>query len=266
MQTDKKKDNRYDGWSNLCSQINSFNIYNFRKNNHFRSIVENVSPQFGMQYFNNIMNNYSEYISKIDWKTIEVLANVGSPFNQEYTFNNNKYKISPTILRYVKFTFDTLTHIKNNTSLTELNIVEIGGGFGFQAILLYEFAHLFDLKVLKYTIIDLEAVCNLQNIFINECKKFTNIKYDNFQSVTYDNFNLDNDNFFISNYALGELNTYWQNIYIRNVISKINHGYLCWNFSPANPKIHSYYNSIKTIKEKENPQTNNSVKSYIIRY
>ena len=48
MQTDEKKDNRYNGWINFCSQINSFNIYNFRKNNYFRCIVETVSPHFGM--------------------------------------------------------------------------------------------------------------------------------------------------------------------------------------------------------------------------
>jgi len=265
MQTDEERDNRYDGWGNFCSQINGFNIYNFRKNNYFRSIVETVSPHFGMLYFNNINNKYSKYISNIDWKTIEVLANVGSPYNQQYIFNNNKYSLSPTILRYIQFTLDTLTHIKNNTPLTELNIVEIGGGFGFQGILLYEFAHLFDLKVSNYTIVDLKSVCNLQNTFINECKKFTNITY-NLNAITFDDYKENNNNFFISNYALGELNTYWQNTYIRNIVSKIKHGYLCWNFSPENPKIHSYFHSIKTTQEEENPQTNNSVKNYIIRY
>lgn len=267
MQQSKEQiDHRYNGWLHLCSQIDSFNIYNFRKNNYFRGIVETVSPQFGMLYFNNIIKNYPEYISKMDWKSIEVLGNIGNPYNQEYTFNNNKYKISPTILRYVKFTFDTLTHIKNNTSLTELKIVEIGGGFGFQAILLYELAHLFDLKVLKYTILDLGPVCNLQNIFITECQKFSDKKYINLKAITIDDYTPDNNNFFISNYALGELNTYWQNRYIRDVVNKIKHGYLCWNFSPINPKIHSYFNSIKTIQEEENPQTNNTVTNYIIRY
>ena len=81
-----------------------------------------------------------------------------------------------------------------------------------------------------------------------------------------DNLQIKEGSFFISNYALGELNTYWQNTYIRNIVSKIKHGYLCWNFSPVNPKIHSYFHSIKTIQEEENPQTNNSVKNYIIRY
>lgn len=267
MQQSKEQiDYRYNGWANLCSQINNFNIYQFRQKPYFCSMVETVSPHFGILYFNNINNNYSKYISNIDWKTIEVLANVGNPYNQEYIFNNNKYNLSPTILRYIQFTLDTLTHIKNNTSLTELKIVEIGGGFGFQAILLYELAHLFDLKVLKYTILDLGPVCNLQNIFITECQKFSDKKYINLKAITIDDYTPNNNNFFISNYALGELNTYWQNRYIRDVVNKIKHGYLCWNFSPINPKIHSYFNSIKTIQEEENPQTNYTFTNYIIRY
>ena len=268
MQINKEEaeDSRYDGWNNFCNQINNSNITHFRKNNYFRSIVESVSSQFGLKYFNNINTNYLEYVLKMDWDKIELLGNIGNPYNLEYVFNGKKYKLSPTILRYVQFTFDTLSHIKNNTKITDLNIVEVGGGFGFQSILLYELAYLFDLKVSKYTILDLKPVCNLQNTFINRCRNISNKEYNNLQSITVDDYKQDNNNFFISNYALGELNTYWQNTYIRNVVSKINHGYLCWNFSPENPKIHSYFNSIKTIKEEENPQTNNSVKNYIIRY
>ena len=69
--------------------------------------------------------------------------------------------------------------------------------------------------------------------------------------MTFDNFNLDDNdyNFVISNYALGELNTVWQNTYINNIISKVEHGYFCWNFSPSNPNIHSYFTNKDIIKE-----------------
>ena len=127
-----------------------------------------------MDYYNNINNNYKNYISDINWNKIELLGNIGNPYSQEYTFNNTTYKFSPTILRYIQFTFDILTHIKNNTELNELNIVEIGGGFGFQSILLYELAYLFNIKVTKYTIVDLKYVCNLQNTFIKQCNKVNN--------------------------------------------------------------------------------------------
>ena len=94
------------------------------------------------------------------------------------------------------------------------------------------------------------------------------LSFKNFKSLTYENFtDKKTYNFAISNYALGELNTYWQNTYINNIISKIEHGYFCWNFSPTNPNIHSYFTSKDIIKEEENPQTNcPPVKSYILRY
>ena len=66
---------------------------------------------------------------------------------------------------------------------SKINVVEIGGGYGFQAIMLYELASLFELEVKKYTVIDLKEVCNLQNIFVNECNK-TSEDYANELSKT----------------------------------------------------------------------------------
>lgn len=265
---DELKDKRYDGFSKLCSMINEENIHYFRNNGYFKLMVENVSLHFSNEYYRIIKEKYSSLFSKIDWKKLETLSNIGSPQRLQYSFNNNTYSYNPKILCYMLFTLDILTHIKNNTNLQKLNIVEIGGGYGFQAIILYELASLFDLEVEKYTVVDLKDVCNLQNTFVKECNKINNEKYKTFQSLDYDNYTHDtNSNFFVSNYALGEFNKNWQNIYIRNIISKINNGYICWNFSPSNPKIHSYFNSKPVTKEEEYPQTNTPpIKSYIIRY
>lgn len=262
------EDNRYNGFQKFCSLINNTNINFFRSNNYFKSIVENVNIYFGNKYFKLIKENYSEYLEYIDWDTIEKLANIGNPEKNFYNFNNKKVTITPTILRYILFTFNILNHIKNNTEIKELNIVEIGGGFGFQPILLYKLSNLFDIKINKYTIIDLKEVCNLQNTFIDKCKTIEPSTFENLNSITFNNFkDVETYNFVISNYALGELNTFWQNTYVENIISKIEHGYFCWNFSPANPNIHSYFTSKDIIKEEENPQTNcPPVKSYILRY
>ena len=43
-----------------------------------------------------------------------------------------------------------------------------------------------------------------------------------------------------------------KNKYLKiDIVSKIKHGYFCWNFSPQNPKIHDYFTTIKIIKEEE---------------
>ena len=71
----KTNDVRYNGFCNFCSQINESNIFNFRSNNYFRNIVETVSSKFGLDYYNNINNNYKNYISDINWNKIELLGN-----------------------------------------------------------------------------------------------------------------------------------------------------------------------------------------------
>ena len=262
------EDNRYNGFQKFCSLINDNNINYFRSNNYFKSIVENVNIYFGNQYFKLIKQNYSQYLSDVDWDIIEKLANIGNPEKISIDLITKKITITPTILRYILFTFNILNHIKNNTEIKELNIIEIGGGFAFQPILLYKFSNLFDIKINRYTIIDLKEVCNLQNTFIKKCNEINPNTFHNLNSVTYNDINnVSEYNFVISNYALGELNTYWQNTYVDNIISKINHGYFCWNFSPANPNIHSYFTNKDIIKEEENPQTNcPPIKSYILRY
>ena len=75
--TSEKHDNRYDGFCNLCKQINESNISYFRGNTYFKSIVENVNSRFGLEYYKLLKNNYSDLLNKIDWKKIELLANIG---------------------------------------------------------------------------------------------------------------------------------------------------------------------------------------------
>ena len=190
-------------------------------------------------------------------------------------FCDNQYLLSPKALCYIKFTFDILSHICEETNLKEIDVVEIGGGYGCQGILLYIMAKHFDIKVNSYTIIDLPEVNVLQRAFIKSCisKLSSSDEYNSslhcISPEEYKNINKTVEpNFVISNYALGEFNQYWQNFYIDNVVSKTEHGYFCWNFSPTNPNIHSYFNNIKRlIKEEENPQTNTPpIKSYVIRY
>ena len=53
------KDNRYDGFSKLCSMINEENIHYFRNNGYFKLIVENVSLHFSNEYYRIIKEKYS---------------------------------------------------------------------------------------------------------------------------------------------------------------------------------------------------------------
>ena len=75
---DDLKDNRYDGFSKLCSMINEENIHYFRNNGYFKLMVENVSLRFSNEYYRIIKEKYRSLFSKIDWKKLETLSNIGS--------------------------------------------------------------------------------------------------------------------------------------------------------------------------------------------
>lgn len=244
-------DERYNMFRLSCKNVD---ITKFKRDQHLRGIVENVSKAFGLKYLKNIQ----KYDKNLNWERIKELNDIGNPENEISIANN--IEISPTTLRYVQFALDMLYHAKK-MGMKSLRIVEVGGGYGFQSVLLYEFSKLFEISIDNYQILDLLEVNHLQRSFLKKAD------YSKVKCLTINEYSFANDNFFISNYALGEFDREWQNIYISKVVSKISHGFCCWNFSPSNPKIHEYFkNGGISIKE-ENPQTNcPPIKSYIISW
>ena len=266
-------DGRYDGFRSFCAQVNRHNVHTFRSNMYFRQIVENVSAKLGGEYYDLIVSLYGERCEGMNWRDFEKVMSIGSPMvTQAYRFGGSEYRLSPCVLRYLKFTFDMLSHVAERTPLKELDVVEIGGGYGCQAVLLRAFAAQFGLVVRSYTIVDLPEVNNMQRTYIDACCPSMGISLADspIACVTADEYveRGARPNFVISNYALGEFNTYWQDFYVENVVKKTSHAYFCWNFSPANPTIHEYFATVDDlIKEEESPPTNTPpVVSYVIRY
>ncbi len=259
-----QKDYRYDSFREYCKSIDNIKIETFKRDTNIIGIIENVSIQFGQKYLDNIMS-FSEK-NNINWNKIKLLNDIGNPNNQPFIINEQTVMLSPTTLRYVQFTMDTLYHIKNVLKSTNINIVEIGGGYGFQCVLLFELAQIFNIHINKYTILDLSEVNNLQKYFVKKCASVVN-NLVNITTTTINNYDIKDMDLVISNYALGEFTKDWQDYYIKNVISQISHGYICWNFSQQTRNIHEYFDTISHSKSEENPQTNcYPIKSYIIKY
>lgn len=260
------EDNRYDTFERYCNSLKVLD--NFKKNPNIISIIENVSPDYGFKYLDNI-KKYENSL-QLDWNTIKKLNDIGSPHGLSYYVNSDITLFSPTTLRYVQFTLDMLTHMKNK-KCQNVTIYEVGGGYGFQAVLLTEMAKLFDIKVNKYTIVDLPGISNMQNLFIKESSNRLNQNFTETISIlnptNIDSTTVPEDAFFISNYAMGELKKEWQNFYVDKLISKCAHGFICWNFSVGNQNIHEYFDSIEKKIVEENPQTNcPPVKSYNVMF
>ena len=127
-------------------------------------------------------------------------------------------KISATGLRYLKIALD----IKKITGTNIGNVVEIGCGYGGQAIILDKL-----LKIESYTFYDLWQVNLLIKRFIENSNFST--KYT-IATIKEDTFNLRNSwEFCISNYAFSELPKALQEIYINRILNKTKKWYMLMN-------------------------------------
>jgi len=221
---------------------------NFKKEEKYRSILEHVSYTQDNEYFKEIINGNLNL--DLNWEKYFENDKIGNPIKHDYIIKGKNYNISPSTLRYISTGIKIMLYIKNKLKLSELSIVEIGGGYGGQCKILFDLGELFNIKINKYHIIDLEYVSNFQEKYLNSLglvnnniKCFNNLEYKE---------KIDNYNLLISNYALGEFEKSIQDDYIENVLSKCDNYYLLWNTNPINDLL------IDPNKIEESPQTNHS--------
>jgi len=226
------------GWSNLDQiKINYFNeceriasddmaFSSFKINKNYIPILEHVSYDLGMYYLNLICQKYKPDTFQLIMKHLDDFKSndkIGSPLIYEYPLVGT---ISPTTLRYIK----TLMDIVEKFDINGANIVEIGGGYGGQCLIL---SKIFNFKT--YTILDLESVNKLQKRYLHH-HNLLNTTATTIESA----YDIDFD-FVISNYAFSELNKRMQDDYLR-IIKKCSSGYF-----QINPDASECYNREELI-------------------
>jgi hypothetical protein len=182
---------------------------NFRKNkSEYTPILEHVTKQNGYEYAKTILNKFPNEIAKYlnDFKKND---NVGNPI----LYNYERFGlINPTTLRYIYFGLD----IYNNFGdLDNINLIEIGGGYGGLVRIL---SIIYDFKNIK--LFDLDEPLLLQKKYL----KNYNINVETYS--LYDKFDVDNNTIVISNFAWSECNDFTRKKYIEKIIKKCKYIYI----------------------------------------
>ncbi len=200
-------------YASLCGSAarDSETFNRFRSSRVLVEALDHVSIEQGNSYISEILR--SGPWSYEFTKALLQVDKVGKPrkfkFKPYGTF-------SPTLLRYLKVYKD----LENNFgSLKNLNIAEIGIGFGGQASLINLLS-----KPLSYTFYDIPPVLELAQKFMKEIDASGNFAF--FDGRNPEPFEPD---LVISNYAFSELNRDVQNQYLKNVVLKSPRGYITWN-------------------------------------
>ena len=218
----------YSKYVEYVKQIcDSGNLDNFKNSREYGDILEHVSYEHGLEYLECI-NKQTPY--KIEDIILFCLKNdsVGSPHKEEYFFNGyGKIKVSPTSLRYVYQSHLILSYFKTLTLPKQLNLVEIGGGYGGLCVAINFFSSYYKIEIDNYIIIDLKEVIQLQEMF----HKTINMK-EKVQYVDASSYGQEIDNaklFCISNYCYSEISNENQHGYCYYLFPKVSHGFMCWN-------------------------------------
>jgi len=212
IKTSISDDNIYPNFCQLAA-TNDQIFKTFRSNHKYTTILEHVNENEGNVYLDIIKRVNPSLLSNIEkYKSND---SAGSPIK----FNYSVGIMSPTTIRYIKVLSDLISQFG---SLDNLDIVEIGCGYGGQAKVIMD-----TYNVKTYTLIDLKPVLELTKKYMESL----NMDMNKISFITMEELPNDKSyDLFISNYAFTECNKSIQLEYFDKVLSKSNKGYLTANF------------------------------------
>lgn len=202
-------------YSSVCQQAADSDLVfsQFKRNPNYTAFVEHLSYLDGINYLKVIKEEYPDLLKRTDQFRQNDLY--GNP----QVFNYKEIgKFSPTTLRYVKVAGDLKREFGAN--LSNMHIVEIGGGYGGQCKILADIC-----DFASYTLIDLPA-CNALSKKYLELMGIKNVHFiDNTAIHDIGQYDL-----VISNFAFSEFSPQEQIVYWENVIQPTPNGYMTLNF------------------------------------
>ena len=198
----------------LKAATNDEAFKNFRQNDIYCWVLEHDDLKRGLENY-----NYIQKISKLNkaqiLEVLKIIDKFGGPKLMTIGDLNN---VSPSSLRYLSVALD-IKRIFKYKAHHELNIIEIGCGYGGQSIALSKLV-----SIKNYTYVDLKEVNQLIEKYIS----MNEVSF-NYQTKTlFDEFE-DNYDLIISNYAFSELPKKLQKIAYTKILSKSKNGYMINN-------------------------------------
>lgn len=233
-------DQIYVNFSNFVSTLSNINN-KFKEHPDFVDMLEHVNYNQGLQYLTLLKKNilFSEQVI-INYCNINDKIGGGEKYSFEFITT------SPSNFRYLFQAHLILTHI-NTLNLNNINLVEIGCGYGGLCLALNYLADKYNITVNKYHLIDLPAISKLQQMYLDE--HTLNFSTQFHSAFTYGNDINDSNLFLVSNYCFSEISRDNQQKYINTLFQKISHGFFAWNNIPV------YNFGFDYLEEPEYPMT-----------
>lgn len=202
----------YNNYLRICQEafIDRNMFQNYRRQKSTKGVVETLGMQQGYNFILEIEKEYPDLLKHL--KKFSTSDGVGNP--KVYYYDKIKMRIAPTTLRYIKVLGELLSIFG---SLDDMNIVEIGVGYGGQCKIIHDWCH-----PKSYTIVDFSNVLRLSQKFLSQFKIEVILREISDESkIAYD--------LCISNYAFSEIEKNYQEFYDKHIIQNSSKGYMICN-------------------------------------
>jgi hypothetical protein len=227
--------------------------WNFKSDSDYTYILEHCDEYQGYQYLELIKCHFAEFYER-HLSVLKTTCGLNDKYGKTHKYVIGDFMTcSPTNLRYILHSLLILRDIKEY-QLNDVDIIEIGGGYGGLCLFMHNIAPLYGINIRSYTIFDLPEASRLQDKYLTAL---------NVQNVQLNNYtNLNKNSFLISNYAFSEISKELQKEYIDKIINPYTaFGFLTWNCIP----IYNFAENSIIKTEIEYPQTGGDI-NYYVRY
>ncbi len=214
----------------------------FKSNATYREILEHTTLFDGSAYLAQIQSEFGTFYQKHKHQLID-LCTMNDIYGKPMKEVIGGVYTSPSNFRYI---YHSLLIVNNMVlqKLNDVNVIEIGGGYGGLCFFLHHIATLLGIRIASYTIFDIKEVTILQ-------KRYLSLLGLDIQTYHIDDkWSLHEKSYLISNYAFSEIPSNLQQDYCKKILNKyVSYGFLVWNFIPFYP----FLENKKFRFEKERP-------------
>ena len=128
---------------------------------HYNSVLEHIDIHKGYDYLKYINNEFNDIFNN-NLNFFINLCNINDYYGNTIKENFTNFCIcSPSNLRYIYHSLLIFDHFKK-LNIKNIDIIEIGGGYGGLSFFINNLSYLFNFKIKSYTIFDLPSVSILQ--------------------------------------------------------------------------------------------------------
>jgi hypothetical protein len=220
--------------------------WEFKSHPDYRYMLEHVTEEQGIAYLIAIKEKYNAIYNK-NKKLFKDICHENDLYGSPKKYNFDDFICcSPTNARYIFHSLLILSYMKE-CMLNNIDIIEIGGGYGGLCFFMYKLANIFNITINTYAIFDLPNPLMLQKKYLEKLN-IHDVNYLELDSIK----KLKKNSFLISNYAFSEISFDLRQKYSISVLNPYtSHGFLAWNIIPVYP----FLDNKNILIENEYPMT-----------